>query len=183
MTEIRPLRAEELEPFLRLLCQVFEVNFDFANSVFINDPMFDLARLWGLFEQGTMVSCLTTRPLEFGWGRAVGIAGVATLPERQREGRAGQLMERVLRENERAGEGPALLFAHRTELYEKLGFERLDRVVRATVRRTTADAPPAAVSAVKARYDAWAARSPERLRRDDRRWAYWQWRSRTTVAA
>ncbi|PNA17660.1 hypothetical protein C1X78_26005, partial [Pseudomonas sp. MPR-R1B] len=89
---------------------------------------FDLDRKWALFEGGEMVSVLTTTPLLFGWGPAIGIAGVATAVNRRREGHAGRLIEQVLRAAARDGEGPALLLAKDVALYERLGFEPIDRV-------------------------------------------------------
>ena len=184
MTDIRPIRAGEQDEFLRVLCEAFEIDFDRAQPLFTGEPMYDPSRNWALFENGRIVSCLTVRPLSFGWGQAVGIAGVATRPERRQEGFAGRLMERVLKASEIAGEGPALLFARETALYEKLGFEPLDRVVRCRVKATgearPIEEPP--FEAVRERYDAWASRSPERLRRDDRRWEYWRWRYREIAA-
>ena len=192
MIEIRPLRAgrderaeRERDDFLRVLCGGFDLDPDLAKPLFTADPMYDDARSWALFEAGRVVSCLTTRPLEFGWGRAIGIAGVATREEARGEGYARRLLERVLRESERAGEGPALLFAQDLRLYESLGFEPLDRVARFSIRPTGAMPPMEEPSfeSVRARYDAWASRSPERLRRDDRRWGYWRWKFRNLYRA
>ncbi len=192
MIEIRPLRPgsderaeRERDDFLRVLCGAFDLDFDLAKPLFTADPMYDDGRNWALFEAGRVVSCLTARPLEFGWGRAIGIAGVATRSEARGEGFARRLIERVLREAERAGEGPALLFAQDTRLYDALGFEPLDRVARFSIRPSGAMPPleEPAHEAVRTRYDAWASRSPERLRRDERRWSYWRWKYRQLYAA
>ncbi len=126
-----------------------------------------------------MISVLTTTPLEFGWGRCVGIAGVATKKNRQREGHATQLIERVLKTSERAGEGPALLFARELGLYERLGFEPLDRVVRAPIQLEPEEIDePMDQDAIEAQYDAWSREHPDRLRRDRQRWNYWRWHYR-----
>ncbi len=180
MTEIRPVRESEAEDFLRLLCDVFELDFERAHSIFFSEPLFDLHRKWALYEGREMISILTTVPLQFGWGRAIGIAGVATKVDRQREGHAARLLEKVLREADRTGEGPALLFAKETKLYARLGFETIDTVVRANI-----DANPAngvtdmlSFSEVRGIYDQWASEHPDRLRRDDRRWQFWKWNLR-----
>ncbi|CAN5439320.1 hypothetical protein BH11ARM2_BH11ARM2_23170 [soil metagenome] len=181
MTEIRPVRDhDEAERFLDVLCGVFGLDTDRARDVFFGEPMFDLDRKWALFEGREIVSILTTTPLEFGWGRATGIAGVCTDPDRQREGHAGRLIERVLRESERANEGPALLFAQRLELYERHGFEPIDRVLRAPMNlRLEERLDILEWKETRSIYDAWAAADPARLRRDDQRWRYWEWHYRT----
>ncbi|RYG40986.1 GNAT family N-acetyltransferase [bacterium] len=181
MTEIRNLRDdEEAEAFLQLLCRVFGLDPDRARDVFFNEPLFDLDRKWALFEAGEMVSVLTTTPLEFGWGRAVGVAGVCTDPDRQREGFAGRLLERVIRESERRGEGAMLLFAQRLDLYESVGFEPIDRVIRAPLNLVLEDRFQAMDwTEARAVYDAWSQAAPDRLRRDNRRWKYWEWHYRT----
>ena len=79
MTEIRPIRLDETDAFLRILCTVFELDFFRAQGLFREEPLFDIDRKWALFERGEMVSILTTTPLIFGWGKANGIAGVAAL--------------------------------------------------------------------------------------------------------
>ncbi len=180
MTEIRPIRENEAESFLQLLCDVFGLDFDRAHSLFFEDPMFDLRRKWALFEGPDMVSVLTTTPMEFGWGRAYGIAGVATRPHRQGEGHAGKLLERVHKEAKRMGEGAALLFAKQLDLYERNGFEPLDRVVRAPLATIPEGhiPPPMHVEEVRAMYSAWADGHDDRLRRDRRRWTLWKWHFR-----
>lgn len=182
MTEIRNIHAEEGEAFLQLLCEVFQLDFNRAYDVFFAEPLFDLSRKWALFEGREMVSILTTTPLEFGWGRAFGIAGVATQKGRQREGHASRLLQRVLREGERRGEPSALLFARDTSVYDRNGFEPLDRVIRAPLKvRPEEDAPTLDDVDVESRYAAWAQAHPDRLRRDARRWEYWRWNYRVTT--
>ncbi|HZH98121.1 MAG TPA: GNAT family N-acetyltransferase, partial [Fimbriimonadaceae bacterium] len=134
MRQIRPIEQSEGEDFLRVLCEVFDLDFKRAASIFFHEPMFDIDRKWALFEDGGIASILTTVPLEFGWGRAVWIAGVATIAQRQRQGLASELISEVLRHGAASGEAPALLFAKRPGLYESLGFECLDEVIRAQIR-------------------------------------------------
>lgn len=182
MTEIRPIRAEEADTFLELLCDVFALDYRRAYDVFFSEPLFDLDRKWALFEGSEMVSILTTTPLLFGWGRAFGIAGVATHKRRQGEGHATRLLQRVLRESARNGEVGALLFARDVKLYEKNGFEALDRVIRAPLRtNSNTDGRILTPEETAGRYDAWAAEHPDRLRRDAKRWEYWRWNYRVTT--
>jgi predicted acetyltransferase len=184
MKEIRTIRESEGVQFLRLLCDVFELDFDRASGIFFNEPLFDLKRKWALFEGNRMVSVLTTVPLEFGWGRAIGIAGVATLATRQREGLARILLEKVLRESERAREGPALLFAKDERLYSACGFGVLDSVVRSSLRGAEDGARQEILSFsdIQGLYDRWSQASDSRLRRDEKRWSYWKWNLRVCTA-
>ena len=184
MTEIRSIRLDEADTFLHILCDVFDLDFFRAQGLFKEEPLFDLNRKWALFEGGEMVSILTTTPLKFGWGNAVGIAGVATKPTRQREGHARKLLERILVESERAGEGPALLFAADIRLYEAAGFKPVDQVVRGPVLSLPMeiDLDPISVADLKQKYETWSAADPSRLIRDDKRWEYWKWQFRESYS-
>jgi predicted N-acetyltransferase YhbS len=179
MTEIRTIRHEEGEAFLEVLCDVFSLDYERAVDVFFSEPMFDLNRKWALFDGPQIVSILTTSPLTFGWGRAFGIAGVATRKNRQGEGLASQLLRRVLREGERNGETAAMLFAREIGLYERNGFELLDRVIRAeVVTDDNLDGPILEGEEIELIYNNWANGHPDRLRRDAKRWSYWKWNYR-----
>ncbi|HVT11448.1 MAG TPA: GNAT family N-acetyltransferase [Fimbriimonadaceae bacterium] len=180
MTEIRPIQEHEAEPFLGLLCQVFDLDYGRAHSIFFTEPLFDLERKWALFENGKPVSILTTVPLEFGWGHAIGIAGVATEKERQGRGLAGKLLMEVIAESRRAGEGAVLLFAKDTRLYERLGFRIVDRVVRGEIESAPEEEIPFSLDfeQIRQMYDGWAAADPNRLRRNALRWKYWKWNLR-----
>lgn len=184
MTEIRTIRPDEADTFLSLLCEVFNLDFGRAKTLFKEEPLFDLDRKWALFEAGEMVSILTTTPLEFGWGSAIGIAGVATKPKRQREGYARRLIERVLKESDRRNEGPALLFAADTRLYDSLGFEGIDRVVQGPISAIPLEISLEHISLdqLRTHYSAWATEDDARLRRDDLRWKYWTWQFRESFA-
>ena len=177
--EVRPIRREEAEPFLELLCGVFGLDLTRAHSIFFTEPMFDLNRKWALFEGGHMMSILTTTPLVFGWGRAFGIAGVATRRDRQGEGFGGRLVERVIAEGRRNGEDGALLFARETGLYARLGFRTLDSVIRAGVATVPSEPEePFEQDTIRKIYAAWSTKHPARLRRDALRWKYWNWHYR-----
>jgi predicted N-acetyltransferase YhbS len=180
MMEIRSIAAPELEEFLWVLCEVFGLSLELAKPLFTSEPMFDLERKWALFDSGKIVSVLTTTPLEFGFGKAVGIAGVATVAERRGEGLAAKLLNKVVTESENAGETSALLFAHDPRLYTSLGFEPLDFVVRGLLSTAPVevDLSPCPITECKVRYTEWSLAAPNRLLRDEQRWAYWDWGKR-----
>lgn len=185
MTAIRPIHRNEAEPFLELLCTVFGLDYNRAYSIFFDEPYFDLARKWAVFQGAEIVSILTVTPLEFGWGKAIGIAGVATKEKYRREGYASRLIQKVLNTADHAGEGSVLLFAQRPDLYAPLGFEMIDRVVRAPLPPSMLSQPTPLeesrildVQEVREVYDRWAAANPDRLVRDDRRWQYFLWNYR-----
>jgi len=185
LRDIRPIREHEAATFLKLLCDVFSLDYHRAESIFFNEPMFSLDRKWALFEGKEMLSILTTVPLEFGWGRAIGIAGVATAESRRGEGLAALLLERALSASAKNGEEAAFLFAKDPRLYRRLGFEVLDDVIRAKIVDSTNDhrARILPFEEVKRIYDDWSSRSPNRLRRDEQRWRYWRWNLRVCTSA
>lgn len=184
MIEIRPIKEGEGEQFLGLLCDVFELDYYRAEGVFFTEPMFELERKWALFDGREMLSILTTVPLQFGWGRAFGVAGVATRPNRRNEGLAGKLLDKVVEESAKQGETGALLFARELGVYAKHGFEAIDRVVRGRILGTPEDKNPRILdfAEVQREYDAWALQDQDRLRRDEPRWRYWRWNLRICSA-
>ncbi|MCH7944474.1 MAG: GNAT family N-acetyltransferase [Armatimonadetes bacterium] len=185
MIEIRTIREDEAEQFLGLLCGVFDLDVGRARKIFFTEPMFDLARKWALYEDGEMRTILTTTPLLFGFGAAFGVAGVATERSHQRRGLAQRIIERVLEHGAKTGEPRCLLFAHKEKVYARAGLETVDSVVRADVLADfPADAPATlAFDDVRRIYESWAEQDPHRLRRDERRWKYWQWTLRTCEEA
>lgn len=148
--------------------------------MFFREPMFEISRKWAYFRNGRLESILTTVPLRFGWGRSIGIAGVATRLASRGAGLGRELLTEVLRVSAIDGEGAALLFAKRTELYEATGFRVLDTVMRAPIRTTGAEVLPGVLSEAEviSTYERWAAQDPSRLRRDEQRWSYWKWNLR-----
>ena len=174
---VRRIDPEESELFLKLLCGVFGLDHSRAQGIFYNEPMFDIQRKWALFDGGTMISILTTVPLSFGFGRGIGIAGVATDPLFQGQGYARRLLEAVLEDAQRQGEPSALLFARDKGLYARAGFEELDQVIRGEIIDSVDDevGPVLSFEQVRAMYQDWSDAHPARLHRDDRRWKYWRW--------
>lgn len=167
----------ESDDFLKLLCGVFGLDIGRARSVFFQEPMYDINRKWGLFENDTLVSVLSTTPLEFGWGNAIGIAGVATDPSRRNRGLASALLNEVRRTAIEEGEGTVFLFASRPEIYQRAGYAIIDEAVRGSLRtlpRTT-KTKSLSFSEVQTLYRQWCDQNPNRLRRNDRRWKLWQW--------
>jgi N-acetylglutamate synthase-like GNAT family acetyltransferase len=180
MTEIRTIRESESEPFLGLLCRVFDLDIVRARNIFYNEPMFDLERKWAVFENGEPISILTTVGLEFGWGKAIGIAGVATRQDRRGHGLARVLLEAVLQNALDHGVSAAYLFARDSRVYEKVGFETIDEAVYAPIHGRPEYILPRTLSQdeVRSVYDRWACENPNRLLRDERRWNYWKWNLR-----
>jgi len=177
MTEVRPIRTEEAASFLQILVDSFGLDLARARQAFYADPLFDINRKWALFDAGEMQSILTVTSLTFGWGKAIGIAGVATRESARGQGYGRLLLESTLKGAVARNEGPALLFAHRPELYERVGFHVLDNVITADIAIDGAALHGESLSGsrVRERYDTWATGSPHRLRRDDARWRYWNW--------
>ncbi|MEW5883980.1 MAG: GNAT family N-acetyltransferase [Armatimonadota bacterium] len=180
---VRTIREDETSDFLSLLCEVFNLDPARAESVFRNEPFFDLDRKWALFEGERMVSCLTTVPLLFADFRAIGIAGVATREIDRGKGFATLLLQQVLKESEGRDEGAALLFARDEALYRRAGFETLDVVLNVTLdapegRRDWETLP---TEETQARYAEWARADKKRLLRDEQRWRFWSWAMKTVM--
>ena len=175
MIEIRRIVVTEAEQFLDLLCSVFHLDISRARPVFYDNVLFELNRKWALFDNGAMTSILTTTGLTFGWGRCIGIAGVATSPEFQGCGHAQRLLEFVLNQAKDEGEAPAMLFAHQQTLYRRVGFELKDEVVRGSIQ--TSKSPESvdslSNSVVQNLYGEWSNASPDRFVRTSDRWRYW----------
>lgn len=183
--DIRTIKKREADDFLTLLCKVFELDPSRARHVFYKEPMFDLSRKWALFKDGEMTTILTTTPLQFGWGQAFGIAGVATDPNFRGQGLAQRLIEKVIEHGASSGEAGCILFAHKEEVYRRAGFETVDTVVKGEIK-VSPDLGPVDIlrfSEVKSKYDAWAKADEGRLLRNERRWKYWKWILRTCEAA
>lgn len=183
MIECRPIQLVEGPAYLRVLCRVFDLDYARAESIFYHEPFYDLGRKWALFNDGFIRSILTTVPLQFGDGPAIGVAGVGTLLESRGKGFGQTLLEAALEEATQRGEARALLFAQNETLYLRCGFQTLDRVVRADFAHVEVD-PDAEVigfEQVREKYDAWADRDMKRLQRDDRRWNFWKWNLRMCV--
>jgi len=175
--EIRSILPEEAEEFLALLCSIFGLDPNRARQVFYSEPYFDLQRKWALFVEGSIVSILTTTPMRFGWGKAFGIAGVGTRAEHRGKGYGARLLGHVCEVAQDQGEPVACLFAHRPELYHRVGFRVLDEVVRGDLRVSPIWGPAKALESavVEEIYNAWAEQHEDRLRRDDQRWRCWRW--------
>ena len=174
MIACRPIRADEAENYLHLLCEVFDLDQSRAGQVFYSEPFYDLTRKWALFEHGVMTSILSMTPLEFGWGRAIGIAGVATRTSARGRGLGQRLLESALGASE---EQAALLFAYRPTLYARVGFEVIDEVISGelTIVPDPDEVEPIDTAEVKRLYSLWSEGHPDRLRRDAQRWEAWQW--------
>jgi predicted N-acetyltransferase YhbS len=180
LIEIRPIQYAEAETFLQLLCDVFDIEFQRAKSVFFAEPSFDLNRKWALFESGKMVSILTTTPIQIGAQPAVGIAGVATVASEQRRGLAQKLIERVMECSREKGEQNIYLFARDATVYSRCGFETIDSVVQGTINPDPEINEVETMPAMKVRatYDRWAKEGSDRFVRTRVRWDVWNWACR-----
>src|SRR5205823_2778311 len=98
----------------------------------------------------------------------------------QGQGLAGKLLQEVIRSSEKSGEGAVMLFARDRRLYERLGFQEIDQVVRGPIKATPEREVPLSLEfeQVRQRYDEWAGGDVSRLRRDPLRWKYWKWNLR-----
>lgn len=182
--EIRPIQEAEAVSFLQLVCDVFELDFARARTVFFNEPLFDLTRKWALFENRQMVSVLTSVPLTFGWGKAVGIASVATRPSQRGQGYATELLRTVVETYRARGEEGAYLFAQDPSMYVRMGFEPIDDMVRVPLPPKEYDSGPLLpYEEVVRTYDNWATKHPDRLIRDSKRWKAWRWGMRACSPA
>jgi len=177
MIEIRRIEPRETNDYLSLLCEIFALDRERARSVFYQEPMYDIRRKWALFENKEIVSILSTTPLTFGWGQAIGIAGVATRPNFRKKGYASELLGEVLAQSKREDEGAAYLFATRPEVYQKNGFLVLDKTMSGQINTPLIGKllPSVPLSYIKAAYSKWSGAHPNRLKRDERRWRLWQW--------
>lgn len=185
MITCRPILGTEAEAYLKLLCRVFELDFDRAQGVFFSEPLFEIERKWALFEDDVIKCVLSTVPLEFGWGRAYGVAGVATEVTEQGRGLASTLLKAVHASARQRGEGVGMLFAQKPTVYERVGYRTVDHVIEGELNvaidpKVGDELVP--TTDVRAIYHAWSHAEPHRLRRDAKRWSYWQWYLRMCVA-
>lgn len=183
--EIRPIVESEAVTFLQIVCDVFDLDFARARTVFFNEPYFDLNRKWALFDEGQMASVLTNVPLLFGWGRAVGVASVATKPTLRGRGYATELLRVALDACRAHGEEAAYLFAQDPAMYVRMGFEPVDDMVRVPLppQEKGSETPTISFEETQAIYGAWAAAHPDRLVRDETRWRAWRWGMRACLPA
>lgn len=181
MRSMRPLHGSESRAFLDLMCEAFRLERVADLTTHVADPHWARSTRWGLFEGSDLVSILSTAPLEFAWGRAIGIASVATRAEWRRRGLAEQLLHEVLSQAEQAGICGALLFAHQEDLYRRAGFELLDTVVSGVLTSTSGEGTAIARGDVRTIYDRWSFAHPARLRRTASDWVRWRSRWRDCV--
>lgn len=177
--ECRPVHASEMEAFVALMCRAFKLEAARTRGALENDPLHDLNRKWALFVGEKMCSILTLVPLEFGWGRAFGIAGVATDPADQRQGYAKKLMLTALDSPLFAG-SPAFLFAENPLIYGSIGFDIVDQIIEGDLAASGEPAVRELLThdEVALIYDSWALGDLNRLRRDEARWQLWRWNLR-----
>lgn len=177
--EIRRIQPHEARTYLSLLCRVFSLDLDRAEPVFFAEPYYSFSSKWALFDEGRMASILSVTPLEFGWGKAHGIAGVATDSDFRGRGLATVLLEHVLDHCAKEDMAPSLLFAHQPKLYERVGYQEIDVVLKGMLRTTDERSiHRLEMPEITDIYAKWASADENRLRRDETRWSCWSWMSK-----
>lgn len=135
--EASAVRQEELDSLLRLMCGVFDMDFDAAHPIFYSDPYFEIENKRVLRVDSEIVSCLTLVERECWLGQSVlkiaGIAGVATRPELQRRGYAGRLLADTLSVYKNRGYPLSALFPYSPDYYRKFGWEIAGEIPRSCV--------------------------------------------------
>ncbi|MEO7454593.1 MAG: GNAT family N-acetyltransferase [Fimbriimonadales bacterium] len=183
MTEIRTIRQDECEQYLSVLCDAFALDQGRARTAFFGEPYFALDRKWALFDGPQIKSILSVVPVEFGDGKGIGIAGVATVDEVRQKGLATDLLLFVVKHYSDNNAPKALLFARDSALYERAGFSELDKVyVQPLALGRPSQPSNLDKEAVMRFYTDWSAADSRRLRRDEARWAYWSWTFRSPIA-
>lgn len=176
MRTVRPLHRSESRAFIDLMCECFHLEHVNDLATHTADPHWVRSTRWGLFLNEELVSILSAAPLQFGWGRAIGIASVATKSSFRGDGMALQLLGEVIAAANASGFEGAVLFANHENLYRRAGFELIDTVISGTLVRVSDSAKPVARSEVRTLYDKWSFSDPSRLRRTASDWS--RWRSR-----
>ncbi len=178
--EIRPLIGEEVSLGLDLVCICFGLNRKRIQTLFDSDLMRETKTHWGLFEGRDLLSTITVTPLQFGWGEAAGISGVATHPDRQKQGLASCLLKETAAQESAAGRVGSILLANEARVYEKAGYSVTDRVIDGTIMTSEPVDQAADVSDEETEqlYAEWAEADPGRMRRDETRWRAWRWLGR-----
>lgn len=184
--EIGPIRPEELDRMLELMCDAFEMPYEAARPIFYADPYFDITKKWGLRVEGALVSCLTFVEVETWVGERtlplVGVAGVATQKERRNRGYAGALLQEALRHLRRNRVGLCALVPAASAYYEKFGWAIAGTAQQVRLSRKALPHTPktGSVEAVQekdiphlcALYDACTRGKTLRLLRDEKRWRH-----------
>jgi len=183
MVEIRAIVEKECDEYLHVLCNAFGLDFSRAKTAFFGEPYFSLDRKWAVVKDKKIVSILTVVPIEFGDGKGIGIAGVATNEDKRERGYATDLLNCVCETYAKQGSPKALLFARSESLYLKAGFSELDKVYLQHLPPGRASQPRQLEKGrVRNLYDAWAKQDDRRLHRDEDRWRYWSWTFKTPIA-
>lgn len=149
--EIRAVRAEEADDTLHVLCAAFGLSYEAARPIYYQDPFFALShkRLLRTPDDG-IISCLTVIPTRIrvgaAWVPAGGIAGMATRPDRRRQGWGSRLLAATASALADELHYPlSPLFARSESYYGRLGWETVSDT--ALWRGRLADLPDSAEAA------------------------------------
>lgn len=142
---VRAATREELDDFVAVLCEAFDLAFEPAREIVLRDPYFDLNRKRVLVgPDNRILSCLTVVDQRMWIGESVvpvaGIAGVATRASHRGQGLASRLLRETMEWLRGEGYGLAALLAADPRCYAKLGWAYAGRHVRLS---TPARAVPA----------------------------------------
>ncbi|HLK55389.1 MAG TPA: GNAT family N-acetyltransferase [Chthonomonadaceae bacterium] len=125
--EAGPVREDELDTMLEIMCEAFEMPYAAARTIFYADPYFSLPNKRVLRVGGRVVSCLTLIEAQCWIGKSIvpmlGIAGVATLKVRRGRGYAGRLLEATLQDLRQQGCAFTALIPFSFRYYRKFGWE------------------------------------------------------------
>src|SRR4051812_33853633 len=139
--EIRPVTADEVEPFLRTFEGAFHEDVH-AEDVELFAELLEPERTLAAFDDDTMVATagIFTRELTVP-GAVVPVAGVTlvgVLPTHRRRGLLSDLMRRQLEDVRAAGEPIAALWASEAAIYGRFGYGSAARHAAVTLRTTGA---------------------------------------------
>jgi predicted acetyltransferase len=127
MTEIRRLRAEELQAYFKLKLVVYNRRWDFSKPE-TPIPLRHLPeRYWGVFEKGRLVCAMTELEFLMRFDNSSvpmsGIGGVGTLPEARKGGLVRSLFEKFIGEAYDKGVVFSSLYPFSHDFYRKFGYE------------------------------------------------------------
>src|SRR4051794_18157077 len=143
--EIRPVTADEVEPFLRTTEGAFHEDVH-PEDVELFSELIEPERTLAAFDGDTMVATagIFTRELTVPGTvmRVAGVTLVGVLPTHRRRGLLSQLMRRQLEDVRAAGESVAALWASEAAIYGRFGYGSAARHASVTLRTTGARLAP-----------------------------------------
>ncbi|CEK15989.1 GNAT family N-acetyltransferase [Chthonomonas calidirosea] len=184
METIGCARPEELDAVLHVMCKAFGMNFAVARPIFYADPHIAPENKLVVRKAGQVVSCLSLSEHLCWIGQAqvklAGIAGVATLPEFQRQGLATRLLNFAYDTLKERGFALAALLPLNALYYQRRGWETIGCATCFQIDRQALPPAPASrglrkvevndAELLAATFPSVAAGKTLRLQRDALRW-------------